>query len=104
MVHHYIHTFFEKLPHPLYHIHLDIWVRMGDLAIRPELPHISGADISGVVERVGSLEKDIKEGDGWWWRRASPAELAMSVRAVMTTTADTTIFWALGQRVVMPSM
>uniref|UniRef100_A0A7C2Z6W3 Alcohol dehydrogenase n=1 Tax=Hydrogenobacter sp. TaxID=2152829 RepID=A0A7C2Z6W3_9AQUI len=44
--------------------HLDIWVRMGALAVRPELPHILGADISGVVERVGSLVKeDIKEGD-----------------------------------------
>ena len=39
--------------------HLDLWVRMGALAIRPELPHILGADISGVVERVGSLVKDI---------------------------------------------
>ena len=34
--------------------HLDIWVWMGALAVRPELPHILGADISGVVERVGS--------------------------------------------------
>ena len=43
--------------------HLDIWVRMGALAVRPELPHILGADVSGVVERVGSLVKNVKEGD-----------------------------------------
>ena len=43
--------------------HLDIWVRMGALALRPELPHILGSDISGVVEKAGSLVRDIKEGD-----------------------------------------
>ncbi len=43
--------------------HLDIWVRLGALAVKPELPHILGADVSGVVERVGSLVKNIKEGD-----------------------------------------
>ena len=44
--------------------HLDIWVRMGARAVRPELPHILGADISGVVDRGGSVVKeDIKEGD-----------------------------------------
>jgi len=43
--------------------HRDIWVRTGALAIKPELPHILGSDISGVVEKVGSLVRDIKEGD-----------------------------------------
>ena len=43
--------------------HLDIWVRMGALAVKPELPHILGSDVSGVVERVGSLVKNVKEGD-----------------------------------------
>ncbi len=43
--------------------HLDIWVRTGALAVKPSLPHILGSDVSGVVERVGSLVKDIKEGD-----------------------------------------
>ncbi|MDW8295239.1 MAG: zinc-binding dehydrogenase, partial [Aquificaceae bacterium] len=43
--------------------HLDLWVRMGALAVKPELPHILGSDVSGVVERVGSLVKDIREGD-----------------------------------------
>lgn len=43
--------------------HLDIWVRMGALPVRPELPHILGSDVSGVVEKVGSLVKNVKEGD-----------------------------------------
>jgi NADPH:quinone reductase-like Zn-dependent oxidoreductase len=43
--------------------HLDIWVRKGALAIKPELPHILGSDISGVVEKVGSLVRNVKEGD-----------------------------------------
>ncbi len=43
--------------------HLDIWVRMGALAVKPELPHILGSDVSGVVERVGSLVKNVSEGD-----------------------------------------
>ncbi len=43
--------------------HLDIWVRMGALAVKPELPHILGSDVSGVVEKVGSLVKNVKEGD-----------------------------------------
>ncbi len=43
--------------------HLDIWVRKGALAVKPELPHILGSDVSGVVEGVGSLVKGIKEGD-----------------------------------------
>ncbi|SNZ10895.1 zinc-binding dehydrogenase [Hydrogenobacter hydrogenophilus] len=43
--------------------HLDIWVRKGALAIKPELPHILGSDVSGVVERVGNLVRNVKEGD-----------------------------------------
>ncbi|WP_448587809.1 zinc-binding dehydrogenase [Thermocrinis sp.] len=43
--------------------HLDIWVRMGALAVKPELPHILGSDVSGVVEEVGSLVKNVKVGD-----------------------------------------
>ena len=43
--------------------HLDIWVRMGALAVKPELPHILGSDVSGVVEKTGSLVKNVKEGD-----------------------------------------
>ncbi|ADO46215.1 Alcohol dehydrogenase zinc-binding domain protein [Hydrogenobacter thermophilus TK-6] len=43
--------------------HLDIWVRMGALAVKPELPHILGSDVSGVVEKVGSLVRNVKEGD-----------------------------------------
>lgn len=43
--------------------HLDIWVRTGALAVKPSLPHVLGSDVSGVVEKVGSLVKGIKEGD-----------------------------------------
>ncbi len=43
--------------------HLDIWVRMGALAVKPELPHILGSDVSGVVEEVGRLVKNVKVGD-----------------------------------------
>ncbi len=43
--------------------HLDLWVRMGALVVKPELPHILGSDVSGVVERVGSLVRNVKEGE-----------------------------------------
>ncbi|WP_457601359.1 zinc-binding dehydrogenase [Hydrogenivirga sp.] len=43
--------------------HLDIWVRMGALAVKPKLPHILGSDVSGVVERVGRLVRNVEEGD-----------------------------------------
>ncbi|MEN3028396.1 MAG: zinc-binding dehydrogenase [Aquificaceae bacterium] len=43
--------------------HLDLWVRMGALLVKPELPHILGSDISGVVERTGSLVRNIEEGE-----------------------------------------
>ena len=35
--------------------HLDIWVRQGIPAYKLILPHISGCDISGVVESVSLL-------------------------------------------------
>ncbi|NPA32186.1 MAG: zinc-binding dehydrogenase [Aquificae bacterium] len=43
--------------------HLDIWVRKGALPVKPELPHILGSDVSGVVERVGKLVRSVREGD-----------------------------------------
>jgi NADPH:quinone reductase-like Zn-dependent oxidoreductase len=43
--------------------HLDIWIRKGALAVKPELPHIIGSDVSGVVERVGTAVRKFKEGD-----------------------------------------
>ncbi len=33
--------------------HLDLWIRQGIPAYRIALPHISGCDVAGVVERVG---------------------------------------------------
>ena len=61
--------------------HLDIWVRMGALAVRPELPHILGADIAhrGLSEQLKerkveklyrALVKGLPEKD----RRAQPAD------------------------------
>ena len=41
--------------------HLDIWVRKGLLKL--PFPHILGSDISGVVQQVGNVIKDIKIGD-----------------------------------------
>ncbi len=43
--------------------HLDIWVRTGSLAVKPSLPHILGSDVSGVVEKKGSLVNNMNEGD-----------------------------------------
>jgi NADPH:quinone reductase-like Zn-dependent oxidoreductase len=43
--------------------HLDLWIRQGLPAYRLTLPHISGCDVSGIVERVGSGVTQIKAGD-----------------------------------------
>ena len=43
--------------------HLDVWVRMGALPVKPSLPHILGSDVSGVVEEVGDLVRNVKVGD-----------------------------------------
>lgn len=42
--------------------HLDIWVRQGIPAYKIPLPHISGADIAGVVETVGERVFGIARG------------------------------------------
>lgn len=34
--------------------HLDIWIRQGNPAYPMPLPHISGSDVAGIVERVGA--------------------------------------------------
>ena len=43
--------------------HLDIWIRQGSPAYPVPLPHISGSDIAGVVEEVGSLAAGVTAGD-----------------------------------------
>ncbi len=43
--------------------HLDIWVRMGALAVKPDLPHILGSDVSGVVEETGPGVTGFSKGD-----------------------------------------
>ncbi len=43
--------------------HLDIWARNGLPRVKIPLPHISGSDISGVVEWVPKEEAQFKKGD-----------------------------------------
>ena len=43
--------------------HLDLWIRQGLPAYRIALPHISGCDVAGVVERVGPGATTVKPGD-----------------------------------------
>ncbi|MDA4128085.1 MAG: zinc-binding dehydrogenase [Thaumarchaeota archaeon] len=43
--------------------HLDVWARKGLPGVKIPLPHISGSDISGVVERVPPSEGQIRVGD-----------------------------------------
>jgi NADPH:quinone reductase-like Zn-dependent oxidoreductase len=42
--------------------HLDIWERVGPPRTKVALPHISGSDISGVVEEVPAGENDLQIG------------------------------------------
>ncbi len=43
--------------------HLDIWIRQGNPAYPMPLPHISGSDIAGVVEDVGSQVNGVEAGE-----------------------------------------
>lgn len=43
--------------------HLDIWARNGLHSVEIPMPHISGSDIAGVVERVPKEEREFKDGD-----------------------------------------
>ena len=43
--------------------HLDIWERMGPPRTKVNLPHISGSDISGVVEDLSPGEAELQKGD-----------------------------------------
>ncbi|NPB06496.1 MAG: zinc-binding dehydrogenase [Aquificae bacterium] len=43
--------------------HLDLWVRKGALPVKPELPHVLGSDVAGVVVKTGPGVKKFKEGD-----------------------------------------
>jgi len=40
--------------------HLDLWIRQGLPAYQIRLPHISGCDIAGVVERLGSEVESVQ--------------------------------------------
>ena len=43
--------------------HVDIWARNGLPGVEIPLPHISGSDVSGVVEWVPAEEKNLAKGD-----------------------------------------
>jgi NADPH:quinone reductase-like Zn-dependent oxidoreductase len=43
--------------------HLDIWARNGLPNVAIQMPHISGSDIAGVVERIPQEEKGFRKGD-----------------------------------------
>lgn len=43
--------------------HLDLWVMSGNYPVKPPMPHIFGADSSGIVEKVGKNVQHIKAGD-----------------------------------------
>ncbi|MBI4342238.1 MAG: zinc-binding dehydrogenase [Candidatus Omnitrophica bacterium] len=43
--------------------HLDLWIRQGIPAYRITLPHISGCDVAGIVERVGTGVTRVAPGD-----------------------------------------
>lgn len=43
--------------------HLDIWVRQGNPAYKVNLPHITGADGAGIVERVGPEAEGVSVGN-----------------------------------------
>ncbi len=43
--------------------HLDLWIRQGIPAYHTVLPHISGCDVSGIVERVGEGGHGMTAGD-----------------------------------------
>jgi len=43
--------------------HLDVWIRRGLPGVELRMPHVLGSDISGVVESVGGLVKNVKPGD-----------------------------------------
>lgn len=43
--------------------HLDIWIRQGNPAYPMPLPHISGSDVSGVVDQVGAQVQHVTAGE-----------------------------------------
>lgn len=42
--------------------HLDIWIRQGNPAYPMPLPHVSGSDVAGLVEQVGSHAEGVTVG------------------------------------------
>lgn len=43
--------------------HLDLWIRQGIPAYRIQLPHISGCDVAGIVERIGHGVTSLQAGE-----------------------------------------
>ena len=51
---------------------LDVWVRRGLPGLKLSMPHVLGCDIAGIVEKVGRLVTNAKQGDeiliGTYWQ------------------------------------
>uniref|UniRef100_A0A832I803 Alcohol dehydrogenase n=1 Tax=Eiseniibacteriota bacterium TaxID=2212470 RepID=A0A832I803_UNCEI len=43
--------------------HLDLWVRRGLPGLEPEMPHVLGSDVAGVVARAGEAVRHVRPGD-----------------------------------------
>ncbi|NPA53442.1 MAG: zinc-binding dehydrogenase [Aquificae bacterium] len=43
--------------------HLDIWIMEGKYPVPIPMPHIFASDAAGIVEKVGSIVENVKEGD-----------------------------------------
>ena len=58
--------------------HLDIWIRQGSPAYPMPLPHISGSDVAGMVNRSGRRWRVLLRGSACMCLRVSVADAASS--------------------------
>ena len=70
--------------------HLDIWIRQGSPAYPMPLPHISGSDVAGTVQQIGSQVEGVAEGERVYVLPVSVADTASNVWLDATTCAAPT--------------